>query len=298
MNKTTTEKTLLIDYLKSIRLHHWPKNLLVFFPALTGHLITIENLILLSFLFISLSFVASGLYLMNDLLDLENDKNHPTKRNRAIAKGLLSSKTAKISSLSLVAIGLITSFTVLTEAGILISVYILLVSFYSLYFKKHPFFEAFLLTLVYLLRIYIGVIAIGTDISQWMLIFSFFFFFFLVLEKRHTELSLYIDSKLDDPTGRGYKVKDLNLIQSLGVSSALTSLLVFGLYISSPKVQDLYTSPVYLWGILLLGFLWVLNLIVTSNKGEMQHDPIVFAFTNKTSLVIFFLSLIIVVISI
>ena len=298
MYKTTEEKTYLRDYLMSIRLHHWPKNLLVFLPALTGHLITIDNFRLLSMLFISLSLVASGLYLMDDLVDIENDKNHPTKKYRAIARGSLSPMAAKIISLLLVTIGLISSFMVFFEAGLLILLYILLVCFYSLYLKKFPFFEAFLLTTVYLLRIYIGVLVIGTEISEWMLIFSFFFFFFLVLEKRYTELSLYLESSQKDPTGRGYEIKDLNLIQSLAASSALVSLLVFGLYISSPKVQALYSTPVYLWGIVLLGFAWVLNMIVLSNKGKMQDDPIVFAFTNKTSLGIFLFSLILVLFSI
>ena len=118
------------------------------------------------------------------------------------------------------------------------------------------------------------------------------------MEKRYTELSLYLESSQKDPTGRGYEIKDLNLIQSLAASSALVSLLVFGLYISSPKVQALYSTPVYLWGIVLLGFAWVLNMIVLSNKGKMQDDPIVFAFTNKTSLGIFLFSLILVLFSI
>ena len=125
MNKTTEEKTYLRDYLMSIRLHHWPKNLLVFLPALTGHLITIDNFRLLSMLFISLSLVASGLYLMNDLVDIENDKNHPTKKYRAIARGSLSPMAAKIISLLLVTIGLISSFMVFFEAGLLILLYIL-----------------------------------------------------------------------------------------------------------------------------------------------------------------------------
>ena len=128
--------------------------------------------------------------------------------------------------------------------------------------------------------------------------FSILKYEYIVLVKRHTELLLYLDILQDNPAGRGYKIKDLYLIKLLGVSSAISSLIIFGLYISAPKVQALYTTPVYLWAILLLGFLWVLNLIVTSNKGEMQHDPIVFAFTNKISLVIFFLSLILIVISI
>jgi 4-hydroxybenzoate polyprenyltransferase len=248
-------------------------------------------------IFFSLSFVASGMYLMNDLVDIDNDKKHPTKKLRLIARGSLSSKNAKIISLLLIIMGLLGSFAVSFYAGILIFVYIVLTGVYSLHIKKVPFFDAFFLTLVYLLRIYIGVLAVDTGTSQWLMIFSFFFFFFLVLVKRHAELLLHLKSLEDDPTGRGYQIDDINLIQSFSVASALLSLLVFGLYIASPKVQALYTSPNYLWLVATLGLLWVIDVLVLVNKGEMHDDPIVFAFTNKRSLGILLVSIIFIVLS-
>jgi len=297
MNKTSKQKNYFIQYLIAIRVHHWLKNMLVFVPALTGHLLTSQNFATLATVFFSLCCVASGHYLINDLLDLDNDRRHPTKKDRAIASGFLSIKAAKINSFFFLTIGLASSFSASFEMGIFISLYVILVSFYSFYLKKVPLFEAFLLTLVYLLRIYMGAAVIDTGISQWMLIFPFFFFFFLVLVKRHTELSVYLETNKEDPTGRGYRTKDLNLIQSLGISSALASLLVLCLYISSPKVQALYTNPDYLWGIALLGLLWVLNLIVVSNKGKLQDDPVIFTFTNKTSLSISLISILVVFLS-
>ena len=287
----------MTHYLKAIRIHHWPKNTLVFLPALSGHFINIENFSILLVLFFSLSFVASGLYLMNDLLDIESDKKHPTKKLRAIASGSLSKKNAKAISLLLIIIGLIASFAISFYAGILVFLYIVLVSAYSLYIKRKRFFEAFFLTLVYLLRIFIGVLVIDTGASQSMILFPLFFFFFLILVKRHTELLLHVNTPVDDPTGRGYQLGDINLIQLLAASSALLSLLIFGLYIASPKVQALYTSPTYLWVVVLLGLLWCVNVMVLVQKGKMHNDPIVFAFTNKTSLALFFISIIFIVLS-
>ncbi len=284
-------------YAKAIRIHHWPKNTLVFLPALSGHLINIENFSILLVLFFSLSFVASGLYLMNDLLDIESDKKHPTKKLRAIASGSLSKKNAKAISLLLIIIGLIASFAISFYAGILVFLYIVLVSAYSLYIKRKRFFEAFFLTLVYLLRIFIGVLVIDTGTSQSMILFPLFFFFFLILVKRHTELLLHVNTPVDDPTGRGYQLGDINLIQLLAASSALLSLLIFGLYIASSKVQALYTSPTYLWVVALLGLLWCVNVMVLVQKGKMHNDPIVFAFTNKTSLGVFLVSIIFIVLS-
>ena len=297
MSRIRKESIPLTDYLKAIRIYHWPKNLLVFLPAITGHLITPESFSTLLVIFFSLSFVASGMYLMNDLVDIDNDKKHPTKKHRLIASGSLSPKNAKIISLLLIIMGLLGSFAVSFYAGILIFVYIVLIGVYSLYIKKTPFFEAFFLTLVYLLRIYIGVLAVDTGTSQWLMIFSFFFFFFLVLVKRHAELLLHLKSLEDDPTGRGYQIDDINLIQSFAVASALLSLLVFGLYIASPRVQALYTSPNYLWLVASLGLLWVIDVLVLVHKGEMHHDPIVHAFTNKRSLGILLVSIIVVALS-
>ena len=291
--------TLLIEVLKAIRIHHWVKNTLVFLPVLTGHLANFENLSILLVLFLSLSFTASGMYLINDLLDIENDRKHPTKKFRAIASGSLSPKTAKVISILLITMGLLGSFVTSFYGGILIFLYIVLVGVYSLYIKRIPFFEAFFLTFIYLLRIYMGLLVIDyKSMSLSAIIFSFFFFFFLVLVKRYTELSLYLQSTQKNPTGRGYKIEDLNLIQYLSVPCAITSLVVVGLYISSPKIQALYSAPVYLWGIILLGFLWILNLLIITNKGEMEEDPIVFAFTDRISLLIFLLSLILVTLSI
>lgn len=297
MNTIDTERPNLIVYLKAIRIHHWPKNLLIFLPVLTGHLLNLENFSILLALFFSLSFVASGLYLINDLLDIESDKKHPTKKHRAIASGSISSKNAKIFSLLFILTGLSFSFVTSFYAGILIFLYACLVGLYSLYLKKIPFFEACLLTSVYLLRIYIGVLVIDTGISQWMIIFSFFFFFFLVLVKRHTELLLYKTSLDKNPTGRGYKAEHIKLIQPIAIASAMVSLVVFGLYIASPKVQALYTSPNFLWAVALLGLLWIINVIALVHREKMHNDPIVFALTNKTSLGIFLISIILIILS-
>ena len=297
MKQIRKKRLPLTHYLKAIRIHHWPKNMLVFLPVLSGHLINFENFSILLVLFFSLSFVASGLYLMNDLLDIESDKKHPTKKFRAIASGSLSEKNAKVISLLLIIIGLIASFAISFYAGILIFIYIVLVSAYSLYIKRKRFLEAFFLTLVYLLRIFIGVLVIDTGASQSMILFPLFFFFFLILVKRHTELLLHVNTPVDDPTGRGYQLGDINLIQLLAASSALLSLLIFGLYIASPKVQALYTSPTYLWVVALLGLLWCVNVMVLVQKGKMHNDPIVFAFTNKISLALFFICIFFIVLS-
>ena len=298
MIRTSKNGTFLIEYLKAIRIHHWPKNILVFLPVLTGHLVNIENLSILLVLFFSLSFVASGMYLVNDLLDIENDKKHPTKKFRAIASGSLSPKTAKVISLLLVTIGLLSAFATSFYAGILIFLYVVLVGAYSLYFKRIPFFDAIFLTLLYMLRIYIGLLVIDdTSMSQLMMLFSFFFFFFLILIKRHTELLLYKNSLEDNPIGRGYKIGNINLIQSIAATSALISLVVLGIYIASPKVQALYTSSTYLWAVELSCLLWCANVLVCAQKGKMHNDPIVFAFTNKTSLALCFISIFFIVLS-
>ena len=297
MSRISKESIPLTDYLKAIRIYHWPKNLLVFLPAITGHFITPESFSTLLVIFFSLSFVASGMYLMNDLLDIDNDKKHPEKKHRLIARGALSPNNAKIISLLLIIMGLLGSFAVSFYGGILIFVYMVLVGVYSLYIKRVPFFEAFFLTLVYLLRIYIGLLVINESASQWLMIFSFFFFFFLVLVKRHAELLLHLKSLKDDPTGRGYQIDDINLIQSFSVASGFLSLLVFGLYIASPKVQALYTSPNYLWLVASLGLLWIIDVLVLVHKGEIHYDPMVHAIKNKRSLGILSAGIIFVVLS-
>ena len=278
------------NILRAMRVHHWLKNLLIFIPMATGHLFLIENFKNLFLFFVCLSLVASGIYLLNDLLDLENDKKHRTKKFRPLAAGSITEKQVKLTSSFLLMVGLIGSLMISLNSFLVIVSYLSLALLYNFIFRKIPFIDTLCLASLYTLRVFSGVIVISVDTSEWLFMFSFFFFLFLALTKRQTELTIYIEDSHKQKTVRGYKIKDISLIRSTMVSSGFLSVLIFGLYISSSKVGTLYEYPLFLWIVTLLLFIWIMRIIVVTERGKMDDDPVMFAIKDLFSLILLFIA--------
>jgi len=276
------------NILKAMRVHHWLKNLLVFIPMMTGHLFLFENFKNLCLFFVCLSLVASGIYLLNDLLDLESDKKHRSKKFRPLASGSISTKQVKLLFPFLLLIGLIGSLMISLNSFFVIISYLLLALLYNFIFRKIPFVDTLCLASLYTLRIFSGVVVISVNTSEWLFMFSFFFFLFLALIKRQTELNIYIESGDKLPTSRGYKLSDISLIRSTMVSSGFLSVLIFGLYISSSKVEALYEYPLILWIATVFLFLWIMRVIVFTERGKMDDDPVMFTIKDLFSLILLF----------
>ena len=276
------------NILKAMRVHHWLKNLLIFIPMFTGHLFLTENIKNLCLFFICLSLVASGIYLLNDLLDLETDKKHRTKKLRPLAAGSISTKQVKLISPCLLLVGLIGSLMISLNSFLVIISYLSLALLYNFIFRKIPFIDTLCLASLYTLRVFSGVVVISVNTSEWLFMFSFFFFLFLALIKRQTELSTYLEHGDKQKTIRGYKLTDISLIRSTMVSSGFLSVLIFSLYISSDKVGNLYEYPLFLWIATLLLFIWIIRIIVITERGKMDDDPVMFTIKDLFSLVLLF----------
>ncbi len=262
----------------ALRPHHWLKNLLVFLPGILAHNLLAPAVFWKSVLAtVAFCFSASAVYLLNDLIDLDADRNHETKRNRPLASGALGIDQAVVLALALLA-GTVTICTrlPLPFAGA-VCIYLLASLLYSLRLKTAVLVDVFTLAGLYALRVLAGGAATRIPISTWTLAFCIFLFLSLALLKRHAELQTWTDEHKDGPVRRGYRKSDAGLIAALGISSGYVAVLVTALYIQSPAVVRLYSHPQRLWLVCPLLAFWVSRLWLISHRGELHEDPVLFA---------------------
>lgn len=275
-------------WIKAIRIHQWSKNLLLFLPMLMAHRVTELNLIVdMIFAFISFSFCASTVYILNDLLDLESDRQHPSKKNRPFATGELSIKSGFIAILLTFAFAFSLSLLTLPKLfTIALGFYLALTTFYSFYLKKKVIVDAITLGSLYTFRILAGAIAISSFVSSWLLAFSMFFFFSMALIKRYTDLRILKLNQETHINGRGYIADDIEIVRITGIVSGYLSLLVLALYINGVHVKSLYAEPALLWLLIPCLMYWITRIWFLTHRGYMTEDPIVFAIKDYKSYIV------------
>ena len=277
----------LRPYLRAMRPHQWLKNLLVFLPMLAAHDLGSDTIWRSVVAFVTFCLVASGVYVLNDLLDLGSDRAHPRKRNRPLASGDLAIAHGTVLAPGLLLLGL--GFALLLGpafAAVMVS-YFVLTTAYSLWLKRRPIIDICMLAGLYTVRIAAGGVAADIPLSVWLLAFSIFFFFSLAAVKRQAELVDGVAAGKVTAHGRGYHVDDLPLVANMAISSGYVAVLVMALYVNSPAVLRLYPAPYLLWGICPVLLYWISRMVMKTHRGQMHDDPVVFAATDRVSLACF-----------
>jgi 4-hydroxybenzoate polyprenyltransferase len=281
-------KSTLFLLLKAMRPHHWLKNGLIFLPAALAHIPpTFELAIDLAVAFISFSLLASAVYLVNDRMDVEADRLHPTKRHRPFASGALSVSLAAPAAFTLSVISLTTSyFTLPAKYWFMLVGYLILNLLYTRWLKRVLLVDVFLLAGLYTWRLLAGGEAIDIDVSEWLLAMSAFAFTSLAFVKRFTELR-ESEGSLDQPTnGRGYGGADVGIMRAVGPATGYMAVLVFALYLNSQNVIQNYEHPKALWLLVPLLMYWFTRLWFLTNRGEVHDDPLVFVLRDAMSLLV------------
>lgn len=283
--------------LKQLRWHQWSKNLLLALPLVVSHQWhPLNGLLNLGLGFASFSLLASSVYIINDFLDIDNDRLHPSKKTRPLASGGLSYGQAGILTVILWTTSFLTSWELPTSFKATLVIYFLLTFFYSLLLKKLVCIDILCLSLLYCVRIFAGGELFGIRISDWFFMFTFFSFVSLALAKRVTELQIRSqNSKLSNlKMGRAYQIEDIAILRSAGIVTGLGSSLIFGLYASSPEAKALYSNLRLLWlGVPALLY-WFLTFWIQVGRGKVTHDPVQFALKDRpTYLCIFYMAMVI-----
>lgn len=299
VTKVFMEKKLgLKTIFRAVRVHQWVKNLLLFVPLLMAHQWnSLPKLIAASTGFIAFSLCASSVYLINDLMDIEADRQHATKRNRPIASGAISIPTALIMALLFLAGGGVLGIGL--GAGFLqvLGLYFFVTLLYSTILKRLVLVDIIVLASLYSIRILAGGAAVQVPVSQWLVAFSMFLFFSLACVKRYSEILALRRDEKKEAKGRGYISHDLEQISQFGAASGSISILVLALYINSREVTALYGKPEILWLVCPLLYYWISRVWLLAGRGKMHEDPIVFALGDITSYVVGLLSVAVILFS-
>ena len=287
-------------WLKAIRLHQWAKNVLLFLPLLLAHVRSVGLIAGAIVAFLSFGLCASATYIINDLLDVGADRVHPRKRKRPFASGDLSAiqGVAVVGLFFVLAVVLALAVPRVIAAISPVSalrspfgffgwlcIYTVTTLAYSLRLKRAILIDVIVLSGLYTIRILAGSAATGVSVSTWLAGFSIFFFLSLAFVKRFAELESLKARGGVSPMGRGYHIEDLEQLRSFGSASAYASVVVFTLYISNlSNAHELYHHTTRLWLLVPVLLLWLSRLWLLASRGQLHEDPVVYAITDRRSL--------------
>jgi len=278
-------------YLKALRPAHWLKNLLVFVPLLAAHrfhdLALLEKSLLA---FVAFGCCASSGYLFNDLVDLESDRHHPDKRHRPLAAGDLPLSFGLIAGPVLFVLGCVIGALASPLLLVILAAYCAMSAVYSLRAKKVAILDVLFLAGLYTVRIMAGSAATGIWPSHWLLAFSTFLFFSLALAKRYSELVLMRRVDGNAAKARAYELQDGELLAAMGIASGYLAVLVLALYIAADRARVHYSRTEMLWLLCPLLLYWISHVWLTAHRGDLSHDPVVFATGDRTSRILILLS--------
>ena len=294
--------SILKAWLKAIRLHQWAKNVLIFVPLLLAHAWAPGLIAGAALAFVSFGLCASATYIINDLLDLESDRQHPRKRLRPFASGDLSA----LAGIFIVALFFAASLTLalLVPHAIAalspqllylikphyfllwLGIYLVTTLAYSLRLKRSVLVDVIVLSGLYTIRIIAGSAASGIAVSTWLGSFSIFFFLSLAFVKRFAELENLRERGGVSIGGRGYHVADIEQLRAFGSASGYASVVVLTLYISNLDAAQLYQHTRRLWLLVPVLLLWISRLWLLASRGQLNEDPVVYAITDRRSLLL------------
>ena len=274
-------------YLRALRTHQWLKNLLVIVPLLAAHqLQSLQTLTQVIYAFVAFSLCASSVYVLNDLLDLDADRQHVRKRNRPFAACNIPIWQGMLMVPILLSAAFLISFLLPTHFTLALTAYFIMTLAYSIRLKRQVIVDVMLLAGLYTMRIIAGAAATAIKPSFWLLAFSMFIFLSLALIKRYSELLITLQNNKQAAVGRGYCVNDLPLLMSIGTSSGLGSVLILSLYLNNPETNIMYPNITWLWLMPALLLYWISRMWMKAHRGQVDDDPVVFATRDWQSLLV------------
>ena len=256
--------------IKLIRPHQYLKNLFIFLPIFFALKITDISLLLKSLLaFLSFSLAASAIYILNDYLDIEEDKRHPIKKNRPLASGEINSKYAIFMMGFFITLSLIIISFISMQTMYIIILYIILNIAYSYKLKHIAIIDIIVISIGFVLRVFAGTYSTGLDTSMWIIVITFLLALFLALAKRRDDVLLFNKTgakmrKVID----GYNLQFVDMAMTLMAGVVIVSYLM---YCVSPEViartgsNKLYITLIFV----IVGFMRYMQITyVEENSGS------------------------------
>ncbi len=254
--------------IKLLRPHQYVKNLFIFAPILFAFNFNAINFTNTLIAFVLFSLIASSIYILNDLMDIQEDRAHPKKKFRPIASGEVSTKVAKYLFIALSSISLSLAFSFSAELFYVLSAYFLLNIAYSLKLKHISIVDIFIISTGFVLRLFAGSVATGIELSMWIIIMTFLLALFLSLAKRRDDVLLSLEGKDTRKNIDGYNLEFVNATMVLMSGVVIVSYILYT--ISEEVTQRLHTEYLYLTSFfVILGiFRYMQITFVENNSGS------------------------------
>lgn len=274
-------------WFKALRPAHWAKNALVFVaPVLSFEIGQPAVAAGAAILFLLMGLIASATYLVNDAFDLAADRAHPKKRHRPMASGAIPVWKGLALAGVLLAISFAAAWALLPPAALLaLASYCAITLAYSFWLKRRPALDTIALAGLFTIRVAAGGALIVAPLSPWLLTFSMLFFLGLASVKRYAELERVRSEGGTGVFSRGYDLKDMPLVLTVGLSAGVSAIVLFMIYLIEEQYpQDIYSHPEALWAAMPILLLWTMRLWRLAVHGLMNEDPLIFALRDRISL--------------
>ena len=278
------------DYFRLVRITSWPKNFFVFVPAVfSKHIFetaVLKNVIIAFFIF---SLASSIVYIFNDIMDASKDRIHPLKKDRPIAKGIITKREAGTLFFILLALFIAFTFRLKYDFVMIVWFYIILNLFYTLFLKKIVIVDIFCIASGFMLRVLSGAFIISVLISNWLILTTMFLSLFLAIMKRRVEIAGGSNALEQRDVLKDYS---LNFTDQIGAITASGVILSYALYsVADRTVKSFGTEGlVYTTIFVIFGIFRYMYLVYKKEKGENVIEVILTDLPMMINLILYVLT--------
>ncbi len=282
-------------YIKLIRVTQWSKNIFIFVPLVFAKkLFLLETFEIAIFAFFQFCIVSSTVYIFNDIIDVDHDREHPTKKFRPLASGKIKIKSAIVLLFSFLIILIPGFFFFNLKFNILLVLYLLLNTAYTLKLKNVVILDILSLAAGFVIRVLAGAYVISVPVSNWLILSTLFVSIFLAVIKRRSELAF--NSEVEK-TRKVLKNYTLTFLDQLTTISATGLIVAYALYaVSASTIQNFHTEYLIFTIIFVVyGIFRYMYLMHVKRMGENPIDVIFKDFGMILNIFLYIVSIILII---
>lgn len=261
---------MLKNLLKLYRIPQWVKNLFVFVPLIfSKHLFDQNYFLSASLAFLIFCFASSFVYIINDIVDAESDKLHPSKKDRPIAAGLITKSNAMNSAIGFFILILLLMQNYNFYFMISVSLFLVLNVLYSFFLKNIVLLDIFSIAAGFMIRVFAGAFAINVEISSWLILTTMFISLFLAVMKRRSELSLVENTEFA-ATRKVLEHYSKSFAEQMGTIASAGVIVCYALYTVSERTVSIFQTDklIYTTPFVVFGIFRYMYLVYINKKGE------------------------------
>jgi 4-hydroxybenzoate polyprenyltransferase len=272
-------------FITLMRPKQWVKNLLIFLPNIVaGNFINEFSWLFLFFGFVSFSLIASSGYILNDIRDIDEDRQHPVKRNRPLASATIKVRYAFTFSLVLLFFGMGISISLGLKPLVILAIYLIINWIYSIAIKSERFLDIIVLTGFYIIRLVYGAAIANVELTGWFIMTITFACLSLSLNKRQIQCTLNTQEKTP---GRNYSKQDIIPLQIFAIGFGIISIVFLNIH---SYFVLFVRSPFVITTINLIAIYLIMSYFDTSK--DQSDDPVERIIKNPINLIMILILLI------